>query len=107
MKKNDRTFNYLNMLASVGCKNLIDVPTCFDKGSQSCLDHIITNVDDDNIIHGAIDETLTNHLPVYAIYKSGGDKYRSQNDEKTAKWRYIDDRKKDLFLIMLEKNFLL
>ena len=65
--KSDRTFSYLNMLSSIGCKNLIDVPTCFDKGSQSCLDHVITNVDQSNIVYGTLDETPTNHLPVYAI----------------------------------------
>ena len=101
--KSDRTINYLNALSSVGCKNLIDVPTCFDKGSQSCLDHVITNVDHNNITYGALDTTPTNHLPVYAIYKNGVDKCKNQNDE-VVKWRYIDDRKKELFLTFLEEN---
>ena len=35
-EKNDRTFNYLNMLASVGCKNLIDVPLCPIVYASSC-----------------------------------------------------------------------
>ena len=102
-ENSDKTFNYLNTLSSVGCKNLIDVPTCFDKGSKSCLDHIITNVDEGNIVFGTLDETPTNHLPVYAIYKSGVNKSKTQEDE-VVKWRFIDDRKKELFLTMLEKK---
>ena len=81
--KSDRTFNYINTLSSVGCRNLIDVPTCFDKGCQSCLDHVITNVDHEKIQYGVLDETATNHLPVFAIFESGADICKDEiNDEE-------------------------
>ena len=103
--KIDRTFNYINSLSSVGCRNLIDVPTCFDKGSQSCLDHVMTNVDHEKIQYGVLDETATNHLPVYAIFESGADITKDENDDEGSfQWRKIDERKKDLFLTVLDKN---
>ena len=102
--KSERTFNYINALSSVGCENLIDNPTCFDKGSQSCLDHVITNVDHGKIQYGVLDETATNHLPVYAIFESGTDMGKNENVEDGIQWRYIDERKKELFLTVLEKK---
>ena len=103
--KSERTFNYIDTLSSVGCKNLIDNPTCFDKGSRSCLDHVITNVDHEKIQYGVLDETDTNHLPVYAIFKSGADMCKNENSEEDGvQWRHIDDRKKELFLTVLEKK---
>ena len=101
--KSDRTFKYINALSSVGCKNFIDLPTCFDKGSQSCLDHVITNVDHEKIKYGVLDETDTNHLPVYAIFESGADMSKNTEEDGT-KWRHFDERKKELFLTVLEKK---
>ena len=66
----ERSQNYLNMLSSTGCNNLVDVHTCFTDTSRSCLDHILTNRDQDDILHGVLDYSPTNHLPIYAIIGS-------------------------------------
>ena len=103
LEKSDRDKNYVNMLSSIGCKNLVDVPTCFTDTSRSCLDHVITNIEDDRIICGVLDDSPTNHLPVFAILRDiSGPLFRSKNvrDER-VKWRCIDDRKKENFLDIL------
>ena len=66
-KSCNRTQNYVNMLSSIGCQNMVDVPTCFSNTSQTCLDHVITNIENENISHGVLDDSPTNHLPVFAI----------------------------------------
>ena len=40
LEKNSRSQNYINTLSSIGCENLVQVPTCFSQTSQSCLDHV-------------------------------------------------------------------
>ena len=47
---NTATENYIETLNSLGCKNLIDIPTRFGSTSQSTLDHIITNHDFNSFI---------------------------------------------------------
>ena len=79
LEQNERAFNYINTLSSVGCKNLINVPTCFTNLSQTCLDHVVTNLDTDITTYGVLDETPTDHLPVYVIYKNRGDSCKTPN----------------------------
>ena len=102
----ERSQNYLNMLSSTGCNNLVDVHTCFTDTSRSCLDHILTNRDQDDILHGVLDYSPTNHLPIYAIIKGSGDPfyYKSQIDKNKEKWRFFDERKKEKFLSILEEK---
>ena len=103
----NRAQNYINMLSSIGCHNMVDVPTCFSDTSQTCLDHVITNIEKENISHGVLDDSPTNHLPVYAILKGITDpsikKQKEKNNE--AKWRNIDERKKEKFLEILAEKF--
>ena len=63
----NRGRNFVNILSSMGCKSLVNVPTCFTDESRSCLDHVVTNIHEDHIQYGVLDETCTNHLPTYAI----------------------------------------
>ena len=106
LAKSNRDKIYVNMLSSIGCQNIIDVPTCFTDTSRSCLDHIITNVDQDNITHGVLDYSPTNHLPVYSILRdvTGGSPNKHKGDDENIKWRCIDDRKKEEFLSTLTKK---
>ena len=95
LAQGDRSKNYENTLSSVGCKNLVDIPTCFSDSSRSCVDHIITNRESNEIDHGVLDETPTDHVPIYAIYKGGNFSYKNQyKEEDEVKWRYFDDKKK-------------
>ena len=102
-----RLKKYANMLSSIGCQNMVDAPTCFSNTSQTCLDHIITNIECENILYGVLDDSPTNHLPVFAILKGITDtsvRKRSTIDDK-IEWRYIDDRKKERFLEILAEKF--
>ena len=100
--KSDRDQNYVNMLSSIGCQNLTDVPTCFEDESQSCLDHIITNIDQDKISHGVLDYSATNHLPIYTILSDiTRSSKKNEDDDDAIEWRHVDDRKKETFLNIL------
>ena len=88
-KTAERSLNYINTLSSMGCKNLIDIPTCFTNTSRSCLDHIVTNSNIDNIAHGVLDFSPTNHLPIYAIFKGNADPYLRIDKRNNVKWRFI------------------
>ena len=71
----ERSQNYTNMMSSIGCSNLVDAPTCFTDTSRSCLDHVITNSEQERVLHGVLDYSPTNHLPIYAIIKGSGNPY--------------------------------
>ena len=73
------------------------------------MDHVLTNRDEDRVQHGVLDYSPTNHLPVYAILKGEGDPYLNnpQLDKKNKEmWRFIDERKKEKFLSILEEKLL-
>ena len=103
----NRSKNYVNMLSSIGCKNMVNVPTCFSNTSQTCLDHVVTNIDSENIVHGVLDDSPTNHLPTYAILKGITDSSVRKRNQKidNVEWRYIDDKKKQQFLDILAEKF--
>ena len=102
----NRVRNYINMISSNGCRNMVDIPTCFSETSRTCLDHVITNMDTENIVHGVLDDSPTNHLPVFAILKSITDPSIKKHVEKNeVKWRFIDDQKKEKFLNVLDDKF--
>ena len=68
---NDNTVQrYTNILTSLGCKNLIDINTRFAKNSRSTLDHILTNIDDDQITSGVLNFPISDHLPVFALIRN-------------------------------------
>ena len=70
-KRNDSgAKNYLNLLSSMGCQNLINSFTRFEENCRSTLDHIVTNFDTDIIKHGILDHPITDHLPIFAMLKN-------------------------------------
>ena len=94
---------YSNLLSSVGCRNIIDIPTHFWKTGQSTLDHVISNIDSDMIDGGVLNNGEKGHLPTVAIVKNHFESPPSDKNDK-EKWRFIDERHKDKFLSILEKN---
>ena len=102
---NNTVRHYTNLLKSIGCENLIDTHTQFREKSRSILDHIITNIDQDRVTSGVIDFPITDHLPIFAIIKNQVDPIMNKNDKsKDTFWQYIDDRKKEEFLTILENK---
>jgi len=105
MLSNDAT-HYVNTLNSVGCKNEINAPTRISASSRSTLDHIISNLDAENIISGVINEPITDHLPIFAFVSNQCQNLSFSNTPKNEKimWRFFDERKKNDFLCKLEEN---
>ena len=59
--------HYTNTLSSIGCENQTGIPTCFSETSRSVLDHVVTNIDRENIINGVLDTSVTDHMPTFAL----------------------------------------
>ena len=95
---------YMDTLASIGCKNFINSNTRFSGSSQSCLDHALSNIDDDNLCSGVINEPISDHLPIFVIAKNILDSPMKTKASENKKWRFYDDRKKEQFLSVLEEN---
>ena len=93
----NRVRNYTNMLSSVNCQNMIGAPTCFSSTSQTCLDHVITNVECENILYGVLDDSPTKGKTDSSVRKC------NVRDDK-IEWRCIDDRKKEQFLRILAEK---
>ena len=101
--------HYTNMLASVGCLNLINVPTYFWENGRSTLDHVISNIDNDMIEAGVLNNGKSGHLPTFAIVHNQilpkmSSTENSHNTKEGEKWRYIDVRKKDKFIEVLREK---
>ena len=98
--------NYNNMLSSVGCQNLINIPTNFWADGRSTLDHTITSVDSDMIDGGVLNTGKSGHLPTFAILRNQNlHRTISPDDNNDAEfWQFIDERKKEQFLVILEKQ---
>ena len=101
---NDNTVQqYTNMLMSVGCENKIDIPTHFWENGRSTLDHIITNLDNEAIETGVLNNGKKGHLPIFAVVKDQLTNPVPSGCEDDN-WRFIDERKKDQFISILAKN---
>ena len=65
--KNNGVLHYTNMLSSIGCKNLTNIPTCFSETTRSILDHVVTSIDREKVKNGVLDTAVTDHLPTFAL----------------------------------------
>ena len=88
---------YSNILSSVGCRNLIDIPTHFWKTGQSTLDHVISNIDNDIIEDGVLNNGEKGHLPTIAIVKKH---FESPPSDKT------DEKNGDSLMRDIKTSFL-
>ena len=61
--------DYVNSIQSLGCISLINKPTRFSSTHQpSLLDHIYTNIIDDNTTTGIALYDISDHLPTFANF---------------------------------------
>jgi len=61
--------NYVNSILSLGCISLTNKPTRFSSTHQpSLLDHIYTNIVDDNTTTGIALYDISDHLPIFANF---------------------------------------
>jgi len=72
--------DYVNSILSLGCISLLNKPTRFSSIHQpSLLDHIYTNIIDDNTSAGIALYDISDHLPIFAnfnFHSKCGKKYR-------------------------------
>ena len=66
--------DYKNLLISYDCINLINKYTRMETDinghtSKTIIDHIITNIDTNQIISGVLQYHVSDHLPVFGIFK--------------------------------------
>merc|ERR1711909_265998 len=93
MSDDNTVQSYTDMLASVGCRNLINVPTNFWKTGRSTLDHVITSVDNDLIEGGVLNNGKSGHLPIFAVVKNQITNHTvSPEDQNDEYWQFIDER---------------
>ena len=104
----DITKKYNDALASMGCCNLVNSFTRFDKKSRSILDHIITNYDQNKIVYGVLSHAITDHLPVYAILRCRTNRGLSveTGPENCVKWQRIEESRKDFFIEKLRTSLM-
>ena len=102
----DNVKRYTNSLSCIGCENIIKTYTRFGKTkkgySRSVLDHILTNMDKDKFIGGVISYPITDHLPTFVVIKQTF--IPTENKREEPMWRFIDDKKKEKFLNILEQH---
>ena len=75
------TRRYIETIHSLGCRNLVDIPTRYGLKSQSILDHIITNYE--NTEHGVLDYAMTDHLPVFTVLNKSSIAKEPENSQGT------------------------
>ena len=102
---NSGVLHYTNMLSSIGCKNLTNIPTCFSETTRSILDHVVTSIDREKVKNGVLDTAVTDHLPTFALI-SGQNKNTQQEHGKSndVTWQFINDAKKGEFLTSLQEK---
>ena len=92
--------NYFNHLRNWGCIQLIDKPTRITQSSNTVIDHIYTNSSLLNAVEAAvIYHGITNHLPIFANYKS----LLRKNKVNWQLIRKLQQDKVEPFLIELER----
>ena len=89
------------MLLSLGLKNKISKPTRITETSETSLDHVITNLQNDVIHSGIFVAKVTDHLPVFAL--CGVNPIRTKSEIDLYK-RSITSAKKDVFLGVLGRK---
>jgi len=74
----------VNSILSLGCISLINKPTRFSSTHQpSLLDHIYTNIIDDNTTTGIVLYDVSDHLPIFANFNFHP-KCAKNTDQKVA-----------------------
>ena len=101
--------HYTNMLASVGCSNLINIPTYFWENGRSTLDHVVSNIDKDMIEAGVLNNGKSGHLPTFAIIHNQilpvpKPTENGHDSKEGGQTRFIDVRKKDHFIEILREK---
>ena len=99
--KNPKVRNYVNDLNSIGCKILTNIPTRFAENCKSSLlDHVYTNMTNENIKSGVCIFEISDHFPTFFIA------HRSEilHNNKTTFIRSMKQLKLEDFLLDLRND---
>ena len=89
--------NYINTVASYGCKLYIDSPTRVYSTGASCLDHVYSNFPTSDLESHIIIDDATDHYPTLTKIKGvtrireRGDIFRRKNKLSKEKWDQFND----------------
>lgn len=72
---------FVTLLESNGCSNLIAAPTRIQNGSATLLDLFITNLNPHNTTSGVIGAQISDHLPIFLFTESTDKHKRFKNRE--------------------------
>ena len=98
--------DYKNLLLSFGCINLINKYTRIQTDingltTKSTIDHIITNINTNQVESGVITYHVSDHLPIFGLFNMGIERQRQPYITKrfynnAGKHKYVDNLKESL-----------
>ena len=83
------TQSYLNTMATMNFRQLIDVPTRCTPFSSTIIDHIYTNFYDYFVHCGAITTEITDHFPTFAFIESNDNIFKKTHILSIADWSNV------------------
>ena len=87
---------YLDNFLQFGLLQLITLPTRIGNRSATIIDHILTNILDDNFDTGIIISDISDHFPVFYVIKEK--EMEISLSQKSEKW--MNFLKQDFFLTL-------
>ena len=84
--------DYKDIISSYNFQNVIDIPTRITNFTKTCIDHILVNFTENNILAGTICTDISDHFPVFAIFENR----KQENFSSLHKERFRNLSKIDL-----------
>ena len=93
---NPSNIDFINSLTGLGCNQLVNFPTHYNRINSSLIDHIYTNCQNKSIKTKFIKEDITDHYPILMLLK----------DHNLKNSKYTNNIKKRDFKNFSQDNFL-
>ena len=102
--------HYLTTITSLGCTQTVEVPTRYNKNSNSAsiIDHLYTNKPQNSIVTKVITHDITDHLPIFAIIKENKRRQQERSSytirdlKNFDKQKYLNDLSNKLSSLTLD-----
>jgi hypothetical protein len=97
------TENYIDMLLSFGCIQLITKPTRITHSSATVIDHILTNVLSDSYVTGVVAHPISDHLPVFMYLDNKRDSQKHKFSPETSAYKKLNFLKRHSHRLHLQQ----
>ena len=93
---------YVNSLYSLGCKSFIDKPTRITSSTSSCIDHVYSNFDHDQIESYIIESDASDHFSTlttvsnFDLNDKDADVYIRKTNLSPTEWQMLNDELEDI-----------